>query len=94
MNERKLYITWFLIGDDADPGVDIYYIPSDSGPFRIQMEMKSPEGLKTLEMLETGEGITYNGFTRDEAATLLDIGVLSASGMHDQYKGEMVNPNA
>ena len=86
MNERKLYITWFLIGDDADPGVDIYYIPSDSGPFRIQMEMKSPEGLKTLEMLETGEGITYNGFTRDEAATLLGVALNSVCGMHRDFK--------
>ena len=94
MKERKLYITWFLIGDDADPGVDIFYIPAKSGPFKIQMEMKSPEGLKTLEMLETGEGITYNGFTQDEAITLLDIGIRSASGMHDQYKDGMVNPNA
>lgn len=94
MKERKLYITWFLVGDDADPGVDIYYIPSDSGPFRIQMEMNSLDGMKTLEMLETGEGITYTGFTRDEAATLLGIGIRSASGMYDQYKDEMVNPDA
>ena len=94
MQKRRLYITWFLVGDDDDPGVDIYYIPTKSGPFRIQMEMKSPEGLKTLEMWETGEGITYNGFTHEEAATLLDIGIRSASGMHDQYRSEMVNPDA
>lgn len=86
MNERKLFITWFLIGDDADPGVDIYYIPSDSGSFRIQMEMKSSEGLKTLEMLETGEGITYNGFTRDEAATLLGVALNSVCGMRRDFK--------
>lgn len=85
MQERRLYITWFLAGDDDDPGVDIYYIPTKSGLFTIQMEMKSPEGLKTLEMSETGEDISYQGFTREEATKLLEIALNSVYGMHRDY---------
>lgn len=86
MQERRLYITWFLVGDDDDPGVDIYYIPTKSGPFKIQMEMKSPEGLKTLEMWETGQDISYQGFTHEEAAKLLEIALNSVCGMHRDFK--------
>lgn len=86
MQERKLYITWFLVGDDNDPGVDIYYIPAESGPFKIQMEMNSPEGLKTLEMWETGQGLVFSGFTPEEAADLFSIGVHSVCGMHRDYE--------
>lgn len=90
MQERRLYITWFLVGDDNDPGVDIYYIPARSGPFKIQMEMKSPEGLKTLEMLETGEDISYRGFTCEEATKLLEIALYSVCGMHRDFdSGEL-----
>lgn len=85
MQERRLYITHFFVGDDDDPGVDIYYIPCNSGMFTIQMEMKSSEGLKTLEMLETGESLVTNGFSPDEVSELTLLGIQLAHLMHRDY---------
>lgn len=86
MQERRLYITHFFVGDDNDPGVDIYYIPAKSGPFKIQMEMKSPEGLKTLEMLESGENLVTNGFNPSEVSELTLLGIQLAHLMHRDFE--------